>query len=97
MKDEVINVEKFKVKYPILKKEGYKLSYGEKTKDYVDVFLIKKIDDVISVTIHITERKVVKRYEGSDYKVEGMTVREVLGVAEILKELKLTSTDNVVK
>ena len=78
-----------KIKYEILKKEGYKLEYGDKTEHYVDVYFSKKVDDVTSISIQITETKVTKRIRGTNYedKVEALTVKEVLGITEIIKQV----------
>lgn len=91
MKDEKITqVSDIKIKYPLLKKEGYKLSYGTKTEDYVDIFFTKKVDDATNLTIFINEKKVVKRFEGGNYNnnnIEALTCKEILAVAEIITQI----------
>lgn len=90
MIEEVQKLKKIKVKYPILKKDGYKLEYSEKSENYLDIFLSKKVDEVISIKIHITENKIIKRIEspGSDYNnLESFTHSEVLGIAEIISQI----------
>lgn len=89
MKDEKItNVSNIKIKYPLLKKEGYKLSYGTKIEDYVDIFFTKKVDDATNLTIFVNEKKVVKRYEGANYNnIEALTCKEILAVAEIISQI----------
>lgn len=90
MKEEKItNVSDMKIKYPLLKKEGYKLSYGTKTKDYIDIFFTKKVDDATNLTIFINEKKVVKRFEGANYNnnIEALTCKEILAVAEIISQI----------
>lgn len=90
MIEEVQKLKNFKVKYPILKKDGYKLEYSDKSENYLDIFLSKKVDDVISIKIHMTEKRITKRIEspGSDYnKLESFTHSEILGIAEIISQI----------
>ena len=88
-KNAITDTRQVKIKYDLLKKEGYKLSYGEKTKDYVDIFLVKKVDDSSRMTIHISEKVVTKRFDGTNFNnnVESLTLKEVQGVAQIISQI----------
>lgn len=88
-KESIKETKKVKINYDILKKEGYKLSYGEKNQDYIDIFLVKKVDDSSNMTIHISEKRVTKRFEGSNYNnnTESLTLKEVQGIAKIISQI----------
>lgn len=81
---------KIKIDYSILKKEGYKLDYGTKTPEYVDIYFVKKLDDLTNATILINEKRVVKRIEGSNYNdrcIEALSWKEIQGINQIIKQL----------
>lgn len=89
-KGKVMETKSLKINYSILKKEGYKLEYGSKTPEYVDVFFSKKMDDITKATIFINEKKIVKRLEGSNYdnnNFEAFTWKEIEGINQIIKQI----------
>lgn len=89
MEDKVIETKSLKIKYDKLKKLGYKLSYGSKTENYIDISFVKVVDSV-TFTIYISEKETVKRISTSNYDnsgIEPFTNKELLAVAEIIKEV----------
>lgn len=87
---KVVERKEFKLKYPILKKEGYVLEYGSKEKDYLDIYLKKKIDDVSSFSLRIYEGVIMKKLVSSgtyDDKIQPLTWKEIKGINEIISQL----------
>lgn len=83
--DKVVQRKEIKLKYPILKKEGYVLDYGSIEKGYVDVYLVKELDDATNMTIHISEKRITKRIDYDD--VKPLTWNEIKGINEILSQI----------
>ena len=93
MKEEekVLVKSTLKIKYDKLKKAGYKLDYGSKSEEYIDIYFVKKLDENISTTISINEKTVTKRLHGGSFDnsgIEPLTCEEIIGIADILSQLK---------
>ena len=90
LKDGIIETKKLKIKYDLLKKEGYKLNYGEKTKDFIDIFFVKELEDGIRFTLHISEKRATKRIftsSNNSDNIEALTLKEVQGIAQIISQI----------
>ena len=78
--NDINKSEKLKIKYPILKKEGYKLNYADKYNEYIDIYFIKKVDEATSLTISINEKYVSKRIDNET--AQGFTKNEIKGIKD---------------
>lgn len=76
-----------KLKYPKLKRLGYKLCYGDKSDKYLDLFFERESEDG-NFEMRITEKYIYKRMRGVEDNLP-LTLKEVVAVAEIANGLIL--------